>query len=73
MFTIFFGTHPVDDFRSAKLCDTRLFAQFFHGALERGIYLAPSQFEANFISTAHTARDLRRAGAVFERVLRKIF
>ena len=73
MFTIFFGTHPVDDFRSAKLCDTRLFAQFFHGALEKGIYLAPSQFEANFISTAHTNRDLRRAGAVFERVLRKIF
>ncbi|MBI2167381.1 MAG: glutamate-1-semialdehyde 2,1-aminomutase [Candidatus Omnitrophica bacterium] len=73
MFTIFFGTHPVDDFRSAQLCDTRLFAQFFHGALEKGIYLAPSQFEANFVSTAHTEQDLRRAVTVFERVLRKIF
>lgn len=73
MFTLFFGTHPIDDLRSAKLSDTQRFAQFFHGALDRGAYLAPSQFEANFISAAHTGKDLRRAVSVFERVLRKIF
>lgn len=73
MFTLFFGTHPATDFRSAKLCDTKLYALFFHGCLEAGIYLAPSQFEANFISSAHTAGDLARAARVFERVLKNIF
>ena len=73
MFTLFFGNHPVTDFRSAKLCDTKLHALFFHGCLKAGLYLAPSQFEANFISSAHTPEDLRRAAAIFERVLKSIF
>ncbi len=73
IFTLFFGAQPVTDFRSAKLADTQKFAEFFHGLLGEGIYLAPSQFEANFISTAHETRDLRRAAQIFERVLRKIF
>lgn len=73
MFTLFFTSEPVTDLRSAKRSDVRRFARFFHGMLREGIYLAPSQFEANFISLAHTARDLGRAARILERVLRRIF
>ena len=73
MFTLFFTAYPVRDFKSAKRSDTKQFARFFHGVLGQGIYLAPSQFEANFISTAHRETDLRKAVRIFERVLRKIF
>ena len=73
MFTLFFSSEPVVDFRSAQRSDTRRFARFFHGALREGIYLAPSAFEASFISTAHRDKDLRRAAKIFERVLKKIF
>lgn len=73
MFTLFFTPNPVFDFRSAKRSDTRRFARFFHGVLEKGIYLAPSQFEANFLSTAHDDRNCRTAASIFERVLKKIF
>ena len=54
MFTTFFTGEPVRDWPSVKTCDTGRFARFFRGMLERGVYLAPSQFEAGFISTAHT-------------------
>ncbi len=73
MFTLFFTPHPVVDFQSAKKSDTRRFARFFRAVLSSGIYLAPSQFEANFLSTAHSARDLRRTVRIFERVLARIF
>ena len=73
MFTLFFTSKPVTDYRSAKTSDTKRFARFFHGLLAHGIYLAPSQFEANFISTAHREEDLRRAEKIFERVLAQIF
>ncbi|HEX6224271.1 MAG TPA: glutamate-1-semialdehyde 2,1-aminomutase [Chryseolinea sp.] len=52
MFTLFFTDKPVYDFESAKLSDTRRFASYFQSMLAQGIYLAPSQFEAMFISTA---------------------
>jgi glutamate-1-semialdehyde 2,1-aminomutase len=60
MFTFFFTGQPVTDWESAKRCDTARFGQFFHGMLERGVYLAPSQFEAAFVSTAHTEEDIRQ-------------
>jgi glutamate-1-semialdehyde 2,1-aminomutase len=53
MFATFFTKNPVKDWPSAKTCDTEIFGKFFQGMLERGIYLAPSQFEAGFMSTAH--------------------
>jgi glutamate-1-semialdehyde 2,1-aminomutase len=53
MFTWFFTDQPVTDYESAKKADTGRFKKFFHGMLERGIYLPPSQFEAAFVSTAH--------------------
>jgi len=73
MFTLFFTPDPVCDFASAKRSDTRQYAKFFHGVLSHGIYLAPSQFEANFISTAHREGDLGRAARIFERVLKRVF
>jgi glutamate-1-semialdehyde 2,1-aminomutase len=60
MFTLFFTGSPVTDYESAKRSDTARFARFFRLMLERGIYLAPSQFEAAFISAAHTEADIRR-------------
>ena len=52
MFTLFFSDKPVTDFDSAKTCDTKRFATYFQSMLRQGVYLAPSQFEAMFISTA---------------------
>ncbi|HUA63864.1 MAG TPA: glutamate-1-semialdehyde 2,1-aminomutase [Verrucomicrobiae bacterium] len=60
MFTFFFTEGPVTDWESARRCDTARFGEFFRAMLERGIYLAPSQFEAAFLSAAHTDEDIRR-------------
>jgi glutamate-1-semialdehyde 2,1-aminomutase len=58
MFTFFFTSEPVTDYESAKKSDTAKFGRFFHHMLERGVYLAPSQFEAGFVSAAHSEDDI---------------
>jgi glutamate-1-semialdehyde 2,1-aminomutase len=58
MVSIFFTDGPVTDFASAALSDTDAFKDFFWHMLSRGVYLAPSQYEAGFISAAHTQEDL---------------
>jgi glutamate-1-semialdehyde 2,1-aminomutase len=63
MFTFFFTDQLVTDWESAKRSDTAKFGKFFHLMLERGIYLAPSQFEAAFLSAAHTEEDIARTVA----------
>jgi glutamate-1-semialdehyde 2,1-aminomutase len=60
MFTFFFTPDPVTDWESAKRSDTERFRHFFHWMLDRGIYLAPSQFEAGFVSAAHSDDDIAR-------------
>jgi glutamate-1-semialdehyde 2,1-aminomutase len=60
MFTLFFTDAAVTDFDSAKTSDTAKFASYFSAMLEEGIYLPPSQFEANFISIAHKKEDLTK-------------
>jgi glutamate-1-semialdehyde 2,1-aminomutase len=60
MMCIFFTENPVTDFKSAFKSDTALYGKYFHEMLNRGIYLAPAQFEALFVSTAHTKEDLDR-------------
>jgi glutamate-1-semialdehyde 2,1-aminomutase len=69
MFGAFFASGPVKDWESAKKSDTARFSRYFRGMLERGVYLAPSQFEAGFVSTAHgpaeVAATLTAAEAVF--------
>jgi len=58
MFTCFFRTGAVTDWETAKASDTARFGSFFRAMLDRGIYLAPSQFEAAFLSAAHTDADI---------------
>ncbi len=63
MFTFFFHPGPVTDWESAKASDTARFGRFFRAMLDRGIYLAPSQFEAAFLSAAHTDEDIAKTVA----------
>jgi len=58
MFATFFTKNRVTDWPSAKISDTDVFGKFFQGMLERGVYLAPSQFEAGFMSTAHGEAEI---------------
>jgi len=55
---LFFGIEKAEDYQSVKKADTAFYAQYFHELLNKGIYLAPSQFEAMFISYAHTEKDI---------------
>jgi glutamate-1-semialdehyde 2,1-aminomutase len=63
MWTLFFTADEVTDWPSAARCDTARFARFFNAMLERGVYLAPAQFEANFLSAAHTRADVEKTVA----------
>jgi len=58
MWTLFLGVDEVRDFATAMQSDTQMFARFFHGMLQRGVYMAPSAFEAAFISLAHSDADI---------------
>ena len=60
MFCGYFAQAPVHNLADAMKSDRARFAKYFHGMLEQGIYLAPSQFEAGFLSTAHTAEDIEK-------------
>src|ERR1700726_504072 len=60
LLTLFFSGEPVPDYASAKKCDTGRFAAFFRAMLDRGVFLAPSQFEALFVSAAHSDADIDR-------------
>lgn len=58
MWGFFFREEPVRNFAEAKTCDVERFKRFFHAALDRGVYLAPSAFEAGFLSSAHSRADV---------------
>jgi glutamate-1-semialdehyde 2,1-aminomutase len=73
MFCLFFTESPVTDLASAKKSDTAAFARFFHAARQAGIYFAPSQFEAGFISLAHSEEDLRATADFTSSFLRSCF
>jgi len=68
--TVFFAPQPVTNYNEAKGSDTKLYARFFREMLQRGIFLAPSQFEAAFVSASHTPADIERtitaAGEAFK-------
>jgi glutamate-1-semialdehyde 2,1-aminomutase len=72
MFTLFFTEGPVRDYRTAKTSNTKRFAQFFIEMMEQGIYLPPSQFEAWFLSLAHTQKDLDRTIEACDTAFKKI-
>lgn len=73
MFTLFFTAAPVQDYAGAKTSDTKAYARYFHACLKRGLYLAPSQFEANFISTAHSEAHLKTALGILRAALSETF
>jgi glutamate-1-semialdehyde 2,1-aminomutase len=56
--TLFFSKDPVNNYNDAKKSDTQRYTQYFRNMLERGVFLAPSQFEASFVSVAHTDSDI---------------
>jgi glutamate-1-semialdehyde 2,1-aminomutase len=66
MITFFFTDQPVTDYESAKTSDTKRFGRFFHALLERGIYWPPAQYEAAFISAAHSQEDIEHTVAVMK-------
>ncbi|TPX27496.1 glutamate-1-semialdehyde 2,1-aminomutase [Cylindrospermopsis raciborskii] len=72
MFGLFFTSGPVHNYEDAKKSDTVKFGRFYRAMLERGIYLAPSQFEAGFTSLAHTEEDIDQTLAVVKEVLRGV-
>lgn len=67
--TVFFAKEPVRNYAGAKRSDTKRYARFFREMLARGIFLAPSQFEAAFLSAAHTSADIERTLAAVREVL----
>ncbi|MEI6077439.1 MAG: glutamate-1-semialdehyde 2,1-aminomutase [Verrucomicrobiota bacterium] len=72
MFCGYFTDGPVHNLDDAMKSDRNRFKRFFHGMLEAGVYLAPSQFEAGFLSTAHTPADIDKTVSVAARVLRSL-
>ncbi|MBI4056473.1 MAG: glutamate-1-semialdehyde 2,1-aminomutase [Elusimicrobia bacterium] len=72
LLTIFFTEHVVTDWESAKTADTQRFGQFFHHMLGQGVYLPPAQFEAAFLSTAHTPKDIEKVLQAVDKAFEKI-
>ena len=72
MFCGYFTAEPVHNLADAMKCDRERFGKFFHGLLDRGVYLAPSQFEAGFISLAHTSEHIQRTVTAAFEVLKTI-
>ena len=72
MFGIYFRAQPPCSYAEVMTCDREAFNRFFHGMLQEGIYLAPSAFEAGFVSSAHTEDDIAATAAAARRVFQKI-
>jgi glutamate-1-semialdehyde 2,1-aminomutase len=70
--TLFFAEAPVNNYSDAKKSDTGRYARYFRSMLERGVFLAPSQFEASFVSAAHTESDIAFAAQAVQDSLRQI-
>jgi glutamate-1-semialdehyde 2,1-aminomutase len=72
MFTWFFTGKRVTDWDSAATCDTQAFGRFHRGMLDAGVWLPPSQFEAAFLSAAHTDDDIRQTVAAAREALAQV-
>ncbi|MFA0768387.1 MAG: hypothetical protein OXFUSZZB_001715 [Candidatus Fervidibacter sp.] len=72
MFTVFFADQPVTDYASAKRSDTKRFARFFHALLQQGVFLPPSQFEAAFLSVAHSDEVLAQVAEAMRQAMRQV-
>jgi glutamate-1-semialdehyde 2,1-aminomutase len=69
MFTFFFTDHAVTDWDTAAACNTGQFGQFHHAMMDAGVWLPPSQFEAAFMSTAHTEQEIEQTAAAAREAL----
>jgi glutamate-1-semialdehyde 2,1-aminomutase len=69
--TLFFAAQPVRNYSDAKKSDTKRYGEFFRNMLDHGIFLAPSQYEAAFVSAAHTDADIDRTLAAARESLTK--
>lgn len=72
MFTLFFQKGPVENYEDAKKSNLKHFSKYFHGMLDEGFYIPPSQFEAWFMSMAHTDQDLEKTISAHEKVLKTL-
>ncbi len=72
MFTVFFGVDQVRDYATATRSDTTIFARYFQGMIERGMYLPPSQFESAFLSLAHSEAEVEETVAAAREVFRSL-
>ena len=72
MFCTYFTDKEVYDYPSAKMSDTETFGRFFRGLIDRGINVAPSQFEAGFMSLAHSPKDIEKTISAAFDALREI-
>lgn len=72
MFTIFFQKGPVRNYEDAKKSNQKHFAKYFHALLDEGVYIPPSQFEAWFMSLAHTDQDIEKTLLAHEKALKKL-
>ena len=72
LLTVFFAANPVVDYETARRADTAAFKRFFHGLLDAGVYWPPSQFEAVFVSAAHTDEDIRMTVAAAAKAFREM-
>ena len=72
MWTSFFTNEPVTDWTSANKCDRQLYGKFFHAMLNEGVYLAPSQFEAAFVSLAHTDEVVEQTIAAAQKAIHRL-
>ncbi|MGD9107521.1 MAG: aspartate aminotransferase family protein, partial [Desulfobacterales bacterium] len=70
MLGLFFTDREVFDFDDAKTCDLDMFSAYYNGMLEKGIYLAPSQFEALFVSAAHDTEHIDKTITAAEEVMK---
>src|SRR5262249_32008476 len=70
--TLFLTAGPATDWASASRADTGLYGRFFHAMLNRGFALAPSQFEAAFVSLAHTDEEIAQAGAAAHEAMQEV-
>ena len=72
MMCMFFSDDPVNNYEDALKCNTERYGKYFHEMLKRGVYLAPSQFEAAFVSLAHTEKDIEKTLRAAEQSLFEI-
>jgi len=72
LLTVFFSAQTITDYDSARSCDTAVFGRFFRGMLEQGIYWPPSQFEAAFLSLAHSRQDISATVKAARQILKQI-